>query len=65
MFSYLSGLVLGDLVVGVLLAVLALAVGAASLWYVHLQATLISIACTEESKMPVIAIVIPRCVAPA
>lgn len=34
--SYLSSLVLGDLVLGVLLAVLALAVGAASLWYVHL-----------------------------
>lgn len=33
---YLSGLVLGDLVLGVLAAVLALAVGASSLWDVDL-----------------------------
>lgn len=34
--SYLSGLVLGDLVLGVLSAVLALAVGASGLWNVDL-----------------------------
>jgi len=34
---YLAGLVLGDLVLGVLLAVPALAVGAASLWNVDLR----------------------------
>jgi hypothetical protein len=35
--SYLSGLVLGDLVLGVLLAVSALAVGASGLWNVDLK----------------------------
>jgi len=34
---YLASLVLGHLVDGVLPAVLALAVGAASLWYVNLR----------------------------
>ena len=33
---YFAGLVLRDFVVGVLFAVLALAIGAASLWYVDL-----------------------------
>ena len=36
---YLAGLVLRDLVVGVFLAVPALAIGAASLWNVHLEQT--------------------------
>lgn len=34
---YLSGLVLGNLVLGVLLAILALAVGASGLWDVDLR----------------------------
>jgi hypothetical protein len=39
---YLSGLVLCDLVLGVLSAVLALAVGASGLWYVDLWEVLVS-----------------------
>jgi hypothetical protein len=39
--KYFAGFVLSDLVVGVLLAVLALAVGAASLGNVHLEITVL------------------------
>lgn len=37
LLPYLASLVLGDLVLGVLLAVLALAVGASGLWNVDLK----------------------------
>ena len=37
--AYLAGFVLRDLMLSVLLAIFALAIGAASLWYVHLRRT--------------------------
>lgn len=48
--TYLAGLVLSDLVLGVLFAIFALTVGAASLWYVHLvaQMSVYRLTCVRE-----------------